>query len=72
MDIKPEQFLDRYGRRVLTDEGIPGVDAKEGMGSTTEVMKGAVAAAIYANCPRLNNAQLDEIISWVQLYKTTL
>lgn len=69
MAITPDQFVDRYERRVLTDEGKPGRNGIEGMGSTTEQMQGMVAAAIYANCPRLDESQLDEIISWVRLYK---
>lgn len=34
MAIKAEQFVTRYGRRVLTDTGKPGMDGKSGMGST--------------------------------------
>ena len=63
-------FIDRYNRRVLTDDGRPGMDGKEGVGSTTECMKNNVAAAIYANCSLLDNKQLDEIISWVNLYRS--
>lgn len=52
-----------------TDRG-PGRDGKEGCGSTTEQMQGEIAAAIYAHCHRMNNAQLEEIIGWVKRYKT--
>ena len=34
-------------------------------------MQGEIAAAIYAHGPRMNNAQLEEIIDWVKQYKTT-
>lgn len=70
MQIKASQFLDRDGRRVLTDNGKPGRDGREGIGSTTEQMQGEIAAAIYAHAPRMNNAQLEEIIGWVRQYKT--
>ena len=66
---KASAFFDRYGRRVLTDDGKPGMDGVEGLGSTTECMKSNVAAAIFANCSQLDNKQLDEIIEWVKLYK---
>lgn len=68
--IQAAQFIDREGRRVLTDAGKPGREGKEGCGSTTEQMQGEIAASIYAYGPRMNNAQLEEIISWVKLYKT--
>lgn len=67
--ISPLHFVDRYGRRVLTDDGQPGMDGVAGVGSTTETQRNRVAAAIYAHCGDLDNAQLDEIIAWVQLYK---
>jgi hypothetical protein len=41
-------------------------------GSPTEELQGRVAAAIYANCDQLDDAQLDEIIEWVKLYKSQL
>ena len=63
-------FIDRYNRRVLTDDGKPGMDGIEGVGSTTEGMKANVAAAIYANCLQLDNQQLDEIVAWVNLYRS--
>ena len=81
MQIKASQFLDRDGRRVLTDDGWwllrasntqPGRGGLLGMGSTTEQMQGAISAAIYAHGPRMNNAQLDEIIGWLEQYKTNL
>lgn len=68
--ISPSHFVDRYGRRVLIDGGQPGMDCNEDVGSTTEQYRNRVAAAVYANCEHLDNAQLDEIIAWVQLYKS--
>ncbi len=41
-----------------------------GVGSSTEKMQGIVAAAVFENCGQLDNQQLDEIISWIQLYKS--
>lgn len=69
MAVNAGQFVTRTGRRVLTDEGLPGMGGVEGVGSTTEKKQGKVAAAIYANCEDLDNAQLDEIIEWVRRYK---
>lgn len=68
--ILPQNLLDRFGRRVLTDDGAPGRDGHEGLGSPTEDAQGRVAAAIYANCKHLDNAQLDEIVAWINLYRT--
>ena len=68
--ISHSHFVDRYGRRVLTDGGQPGMDGNEDGGSTTEQYRNRVAAAVYANCEHLDDAQLDEIIAWVQLYKS--
>ena len=70
MPIKASQFIDYAGRRVLTDDGKPGRDGLEDTGSTTEQMQGEIAAAIFAHGHRMNNAQLEEIIGWVKLYKT--
>lgn len=67
--ISPAHFVDRFGRRVLTNAGQPGMDGKEAVGSTTEEQRNRVAAAIYANCEHLDNAQLDEIVAWVRLYR---
>lgn len=70
MEINAKQFVTCHGRRVLTDDGLQGMDCKLGVGSTTEKKQGLVAAAIYANCAELDNKQLDEIIAWVHLYKS--
>ncbi|EIY8279521.1 hypothetical protein MNZ66_004664 [Salmonella enterica] len=69
MDIKAEHLVTGRGRRVLTDDGQQGMDGIAGVGSSTEKNQGRVAAAIFANCSVLDNAQLDQIIKWVQLYK---
>lgn len=69
MNIKAEQFVNSNGRRVLTDNGQQGMSGKANIGSSTEVMQGRVAEAIYENCSHLDNRQLDEIIEWVRMYK---
>ena len=69
MNIKAEQFVTKKRRRVLTDEGLQGMGADLGVGSSTEKQQGQVAASIFANCSELDNQQLDEIIDWVRLYK---
>lgn len=69
MPVKAEQFVTDSERRVLTDDGLQGMDGKPGIGSSTETQQGNVAAAIFANCESLDNRQLDEIIEWVRLYK---
>lgn len=68
-EIKAKEFVNSAGRRVLTDDGKPGMGGVLGVGSTTEKQQGQVAAAIYENCADLDNRQLDEIIEWVRLYK---
>ena len=68
MSIEAKQFLTGSGRGVLTDDGRQGMVA--GVGSSTERMQGIVAAAVFENCGQLDNQQLDEIISWIQLYKS--
>lgn len=70
MSIEAKQFLTGSGRRVLTDDGRQGMVALAGVGSSTERLQGIVAAAVFENCGQLDNQQLDEIISWIQLYKS--
>ena len=41
-----------------------------GVGSSTEKMLGYVSEAVFENCGQLDNQQLDDIISWIQLYKS--
>jgi hypothetical protein len=69
MEIKPNQFVTTAQRRVLADNGTPGMDGREGLGSTTETHQGQIAAAIYANAAHLDNRQLDDIVEWVRLYR---
>lgn len=69
MEIKAEQFVTSSGRRVLTDDGQPGMGGALGVGSTTERSQGLVASAIFSNCGDLDSSQLDEIIEWVRLFK---
>ncbi|AXC88548.1 hypothetical protein PZE02_003490 [Salmonella enterica subsp. enterica serovar Vitkin] len=70
MEVKAAQFVTSRGRRVLTDNGQQGMGGEAGVGSTTEKMQGRVAEAVFANCAYLDNNQLDEIINWVQLYRS--
>lgn len=64
-------LVDRHGRRVLTDDGLPGRDGVAGVGSTTDQAAGRIAAAIYANAGDLDDAQLDEIAGWLDLYRAS-
>jgi hypothetical protein len=68
--LTPAMFLDRDDRRVLAEDGQPGMDAKAGMGSTTELMVAEVAALLYRYGTTLNRRQLDDIIRWAELCKT--
>lgn len=70
MEVKAAQFVTSRGRRVLTDNGQQGMGGEAGVGSTTEKMQGRVAEAVFTNCAYLDNNQLDEIINWVQLYRS--
>ncbi|MBJ6678554.1 hypothetical protein JDA23_23895, partial [Escherichia coli] len=45
MEVKADQFVTSTGRRVLTDDGQPGMGGIPGIGSSTEKMQGQVAAA---------------------------
>ena len=70
MSIEAKQFLTGSGRGVLTDDGRQGMGGVAGVGSSTEKMVGYVAEAVFENCGQLDNQQLDDIISWIQLYKS--
>ncbi len=70
MSIEAKKFLTGSGRRVLTNDGIQGMGGVAGVGSSTEKMQGYVAEAVFENCGQLDNQQLDDIISWIQLYKS--
>lgn len=67
--IGPQHFLDRRGRRVLTYTGAPGLDGIPGNGSPTETALASIAAAINIHAHQLDDAQLDNIIRWVNMYK---
>ncbi|MCQ2032250.1 hypothetical protein [Stutzerimonas zhaodongensis] len=67
--IEPSDFITAEQRRVLTDAGSPGMDGKEGIGSTTERSQGQIAAAIYANAGELDSQQIEDLISWLRLYQ---
>lgn len=67
--IKPEDFKNHNGKRVLADNGKQGMRGDEGIGSTTERQQGNIAQAIYENCEDLDDSQLDDIIKWVKQYK---
>lgn len=54
----------------MMEDGRQGMGALAGVGSSTERLQGIVAAAVFENCGQLDNQQLDEIISWIQLYKS--
>lgn len=68
--ILPYDFIDRYDRRVLTDDGAPGMDGQAGPGSTTEISLASIASVIYAQATHLTDDQLDEILRWVDMYKS--
>ncbi|AIY44224.1 hypothetical protein LT85_p045 (plasmid) [Collimonas arenae] len=68
--IAPYDFVDRFDRRVLTDDGVPGMDAQAESGSTTELSLASIASVIYAQAKHLNDDQLDEILRWVDMYKS--
>lgn len=70
--IAPKDFLDRFGRRVLSDKNEPGMDGKAGVGSTTETHLGSVAAALSANAGQLDEAQLADVAAWVEMYRKQL
>lgn len=59
--ITPDLFLDRHGRRVLTDDGIPGINGLEGSGSTTEVIQSKFAGMLFNEGERLDKKQLTDI-----------
>lgn len=69
--IEPRDFLDRFERRVLTDAGAPGMDGRAGMGSTTEISQASIASVIYAQAKYLDDNQLNDIIRWLTMYKSS-
>lgn len=69
MSVKTSDFVTTEQRRVLTDDGVQGIDGKEGVGSSTERSQGKIAAAIYANASELDERQIEDLVSWLRLYK---
>lgn len=68
--IGPQDFLDRFERRVLTNNGAPGMDGKAGSGSTTEIMLASIASVICAQAKYLDDNQLDDIVRWLEMYRS--
>lgn len=60
----------RQRQKSTDNEGRQGMGGVAGVGSSTEKMLGYVAEAVFENCGQLDNQQLDDIISWIQLYKS--
>lgn len=65
----PSAFLDKNGRRVLSDEGYPGMDGIRGLGSRSEMMKCEIAALIYRYGDHLDADELAEIEHWVEIMR---
>lgn len=64
----PESFIDRNGRRVLTESGQPGMDGREGMGSTTELILARFASCLAeASAAGLNDRQFDDLSCWISM-----
>ncbi|WP_148664568.1 hypothetical protein [Herbaspirillum robiniae] len=66
--ITTASFIDRKGRRVLAKSGQPGMDGREGIGSTTELILASFASHL-ADWPAgvLNGAQYDDLARWVEM-----
>jgi len=65
--VTAAHFINRYGRRVLTDAGQPGMDGREGVGSTTEIMLAAFASLLVDVGARLDSAQYDDLVRWIEM-----
>ena len=64
----PESFIDRNGRRVLAKSGQPGMDGREGMGSTTELILALFASHLSDwTAGVLNGQQFDDLSRWIAL-----
>ncbi len=64
----PESFIDRNGRRVLAKSGQPGMNGREGMGSTTELILARFASHLAkTSAGALNNRQFDDLSRWIAL-----
>jgi len=65
--ITPAHFINRFGRRVLTNSGAPGMDGREGVGSTTELMLASFASLLIDVGDRLDNSQYEELLRWIEM-----
>ena len=66
----PERFVDRNGRRVLAKSGQPGMDGREGMGSTTELVLALFASRLsHWTAGVLNRGQYDELERWIEMVR---
>jgi len=65
--ITPADFINRFGRRVLTDSGSPGMDGREGVGSTTELMLASFASLLIDVGDRLDTSQYEELLRWIEM-----
>jgi hypothetical protein len=64
----PESFIDRNGRRVLAKSGLPGMDGREGMGSTTELILALFASRLSDwTAGVLNCQQFDDLSRWISM-----
>ena len=68
--IGPQDFTDQNDRRVLTDGGYPGLDGRAGCGSDSDIALGSIASVMLVQAKHLNDDQLDNIVRWVDMYKT--
>jgi hypothetical protein len=63
----PIDFIDHNGRRVLTDFGRPGMDGRDGVGSTTESTLATIASILFNEGPRLDSQQFDVVERWIAM-----
>ena len=68
--IGPQDFTNYEDRHVLTEAGAPGMDGRAGYGSTADIGLASIASIIYVHAKHLNDDQLDDIVRWVDMYKT--
>lgn len=67
--ILPTDFVDRSGRRVLTDDGKPGMDGKAWTGSQAEMVKAEMAALIFKYGGGFNNEDIEDLENWITLVR---
>lgn len=63
----PSDFIDHNGRRVLTDFGRPGLDGRDGVGSTTEMTMANFASILFTDAPRLDSQQFATLERWIAM-----